>query len=286
MPGRWPRRATGRRRSTPSTAFSTKAIWCCRRARATPSAPESRRCARSEERQSLTPMLRDAILAWLDVAASAVEQCGRSMRSTSPRWPRNSPRAIAMREAHVPDDWTAATRRGIAHAAPARRRPALSDGIGRAALAAFCPHVDRRSRAHPRPARPVPRHRGAASGSPSRIRCWRIGARGLRRPAPNVRRISRSAQPASASGCSPKGRRRSGSGSRRCGSAGGKASEDPRVPRAHPQINLLHMRIALQRGGRPLQGDAPGLQYISVIGDAERQRDRLLGEKQREPLAV
>ena len=62
----------------------------------------------SDERSSLTPMLRDAILAWLDVAATAVEM-----------WPLDAldfstlaaqlAKSYRNARSHVPDDWTAAS---------------------------------------------------------------------------------------------------------------------------------------------------------------------------------
>src|ERR1700692_2406412 len=63
-------------------------------------------------------------------------------------------------QAH-PRRLVAGERRGSARAAPARRRPALPDGIDRAAVAALRPDVDRRSRAIARPARPLPGPRSA-----------------------------------------------------------------------------------------------------------------------------
>jgi CHAD domain-containing protein len=65
-----------------------------------------------EERQGLTPMLRDAIIAWLDVAAAAIEM-----------WPLDpfdfsaiaAELAKSYRNArrHVPDDWTASSREDL-----------------------------------------------------------------------------------------------------------------------------------------------------------------------------
>jgi hypothetical protein len=56
--------------------------------------------------------------------------------------------------------------------------------------------------------------------------------------------------------------------------------------RAHAEINLLNLRIALQSRGRTFQGDTAGLQHIAIVRDPERQRNRLFGEKQRKPVAV
>ncbi len=130
----------------------------------------------SEERQGLTPMLRDAIIAWLDVAAAAIEM-----------WPLDPfdfssiaselAEKLSQRAPPRPGRLDGVEPRRPAHIAPARRRTALSDGIDQAALAALRPHVDRRSRAHARTARPMSGHRSARCGSPNRIRCWRIGAR-------------------------------------------------------------------------------------------------------------
>jgi CHAD domain-containing protein len=66
----------------------------------------------SEERQGLTPMLRDAIIAWLDVAAAAIEMWPldpfdfSSIASELAKSYRNARR-------HVPDDWTASSREDL-----------------------------------------------------------------------------------------------------------------------------------------------------------------------------
>ena len=79
-------------------------------------------------------------------------------------------------------------------------------------------------------------------------------------------------------------------GSKRCGKNGAayelhRARDHvrPSRARAHPEINLLHLFIALELRGGAFQRDASGLQHIGIVGDVERQRDRLLGEQQRQP---
>src|SRR5580704_6781937 len=103
-----------------------------------------------EEEAGLTPALRDAIVAWLDAAAAAIEQ-----------WPLDPFDFSSIAGQLTISYRSAGKRRGFARAAPTRRRPALPDGIDRAAVAALRPHVDRRSRAAARPARPLPGSRSA-----------------------------------------------------------------------------------------------------------------------------
>ncbi len=114
----------------------------------------------SEEQSVLTPALRDRIVAWLDAAAAAVEtMAARSVRffvdcgATHRRLPRRPP--------PHPHRLVDGQRRRPAHAAPARGQSAVPDGIGRAVVAALWPHVDRRSRAAARTARPMPGSRSA-----------------------------------------------------------------------------------------------------------------------------
>jgi CHAD domain-containing protein len=61
----------------------------------------------SEERQSLTPMLRDAILAWLHVAASAVEMWPLDLLDFSALAAQLA-KSYRNARSYVPDDWTAA----------------------------------------------------------------------------------------------------------------------------------------------------------------------------------
>ena len=71
----------------------------------------------------------------------------------------------------------AGERRGSARAAPARRRPALPDGIDRAAVAALRPDVDRGSRTACATGLAAARTSKCSSASPDRTSRWRIGAR-------------------------------------------------------------------------------------------------------------
>ena len=57
----------------PSMTSSARA-WSCRNAPPQPFAAASRRCAAARSRPGLTEALRDAIVAWLDAAAAAIEQ--------------------------------------------------------------------------------------------------------------------------------------------------------------------------------------------------------------------
>src|SRR6516162_8708340 len=56
--------------------------------------------------------------------------------------------------------------------------------------------------------------------------------------------------------------------------------------RLHAKINFLDLFIAFKVGRLALDGDATRLQNVSIVGDAERKRDRLLGEQQGEPIAM
>ena len=49
--------------------------------------------------------------------------------------------------------------------------------------------------------------------------------------------------------------------------------------RLHTKIDFLDLFVALKIGRLALDGDATGLQNVSIVGDAERKRDRLLGEQ-------
>ena len=49
--------------------------------------------------------------------------------------------------------------------------------------------------------------------------------------------------------------------------------------RLHTKIDFLDLFVALKVGRLALDGDATGLQNVSIVGDAERKRDRLLGEQ-------
>ena len=161
---------------------SIRASSRCRRARTRRCGAASRRCVVARSSAVLTPALRDTILAWLDAAAAAVEQ-----------WPldpfdfsRNrgaARRRISQRAAAHADRLVAGRRAEICTRCASASSNSLSDGIGRAAVAALRPHVDRGSRAPARPARPAVRTSKCSSGSPGRISHWRTGVRGWRPPA-------------------------------------------------------------------------------------------------------
>ena len=147
-------------------------------------------------------------------AAAAIEQ-----------WPldpfefgRSRPLTAGYRGARqsIPQDWSRRAPR-MHHAAPARRRPSLSDGAGRAALAAARPHVDRRGGAAARPARRCQDLEilSALTEPHQPLAHWRSRLT----PACTSARPSSSYRAARIGcGCSPKSPRRSAAGWRRCGS--------------------------------------------------------------------
>src|SRR5262249_18321554 len=56
--------------------------------------------------------------------------------------------------------------------------------------------------------------------------------------------------------------------------------------RPDAEVNLLHLLVLFEIGGLPFQHGAAGLHPIGVIGEVERERDRLPGEQQRQALLV
>src|SRR6185312_94260 len=56
--------------------------------------------------------------------------------------------------------------------------------------------------------------------------------------------------------------------------------------RADTKIDLLDLLILFEVGGVALERDAPSLQHIGIVGDAECERDRLFGKQQRQPVAM
>ncbi len=60
---------------------------------------------------------------------------------------------------------------------------------------------------------------------------------------------------------------------------GQRALKSHRRRRADPEINLPHLLVVFEIARRTFERDAPGLQHIGIVGDAERQRDRLLGQQ-------
>src|SRR5215471_2045577 len=52
------------------------------------------------------------------------------------------------------------------------------------------------------------------------------------------------------------------------------------------EIDLLDLRVMLQRLGRAVEHRAAGLQHVGMVGNLERQRDGLLGKQQRQAVAV
>ena len=108
-----------------------------------------------EEQAVLTPELRDVIIAWLDSVMAAIEfVAARSVRIQQDRGAADG--GLSQRPARDPGRLVAGEPGRIARVAPARGRSPLSDRLGRAAMAAPQPHVDRRSRAAARPARTLP----------------------------------------------------------------------------------------------------------------------------------
>ena len=203
MPARWRTPATAQSALNAFDELVDKGSGCCRSARPRRSAAASRRLRGSEEQAVLTPELRDAIIAWLDAAAAAVETvAARSVRLLRDRGAAR--RRLSQRAAAHSRRLVAGERRRSARAAPARRRSSLPDGVGRAAMAALRPHVDRRGRAAARPARPMPGPRSAqaAHRAASAAGALALAAdAGLRRA---LRRSWRIAPRASRTGCSPR----------------------------------------------------------------------------------
>ena len=175
----------------------------------------------SQEQAVLTPALRDAIVAWLDAAAAAVEQ-----------WPLDpfdfSSIAAQLTESyrnarrHLPDDWTQASAEDL-HAL----RQRVVDL--RYQMELIEPLWPRFGRMWTEEAERLRDRLGQCqdlevlkrlTGPHQPLAHWRSR---LRRLAPNARRRSRSAPPASPTACSPSGPRRSATGSRRCGRTGAKS---------------------------------------------------------------
>src|SRR5215467_10970458 len=50
--------------------------------------------------------------------------------------------------------------------------------------------------------------------------------------------------------------------------------------RANAEIDFANLLVVLEVRRLALQGDAPGLQHVGIVGDAKRQRNRLLGQQQ------
>src|SRR5215831_5570349 len=56
--------------------------------------------------------------------------------------------------------------------------------------------------------------------------------------------------------------------------------------RSDAEIDFLHLFVLFQIDRLAFEHGAAGLQHIGIIGDVERERDRLLGEQQRQSLLV
>ena len=108
-----------------------------------------------EEQAVLTPELRDVIIAWLDSVMAAIDSWPLDPFEFSKIAARLTVGYRNARRAH-PGRLVAGEPGRVARVAPAGGRSPLSDRLGRAAMAAPQPHVDRRSRAAARPARTLP----------------------------------------------------------------------------------------------------------------------------------
>ena len=157
-------RATASRRSTPSRISSTRR-WRCRSVRPRPSASRIEAIRGTEEQAVLTPQLRNAIIAWLDSAAAAIEQWPLDpfdFRSIAARF------AAGYREARrrIPSDWTQASAEELHHLRQRVVDHRYQMELVEPLWPRHRPHVDRGSRAAARPARPLPGSGRSSSTSP------------------------------------------------------------------------------------------------------------------------
>src|SRR6516165_6426681 len=283
--GRDHARSLAQPRSMLWTACSIRACWSSRSARPARCAAVSKRCVemrnrpcsprrcaklfspgstprrpRSNNGRSIRSTFRTSPLSWPIVIAAR----GGAFRTIGRRRIRSicTDFASALSNCATRWNWSSRSGRGSAGCGPTKPK-GCANGSGAARILKCC------------------------GTSPRRISLWRAGARGSPRHVPNAPLRSRSAPRASRIACSRKSPRRSGNAWKRCGSKGASAlSAHRRGARADAEIDFLNLLVALQLRGGSLQCHAAGLQHIAVIGDAERERDRLLGKKKRQSLAM